>query len=397
MMQNDVVVVGGGISGLSLAFYCVQAGMKTTLLEKNDVVGGSFATPQYSSDQKKFWMELGAHTCYSSYQNLLDIVEKCGLTNSIIPRAKVPFSLMIDGKIKSIVSQLNIIELLVAAPNFFKLKKTGLSVSSYYSKVVGERNYQEVIRHFFNAVPSQPADDFPADMMFKSREKRKDMLKNYTFKNGMQSVARAISAKSGLNIFTSQDVNSVLYKDGLYEIRSSGGGEYSAKTLVIATPSSVASTLLKGVNPDIASHLGQLKAALVDSVGVIVRKEHVKLKPVAAIISPNDVFFSVVSRDTVPDENYRGFVFHFKAGLDEKIKRSRITEVLGVGFSKIEHTESKHNTVPTLKLDHHQWLEKTDALLKGKKNLLLTGNYFGGMAIEDCVIRSKNEFARLKG
>ena len=397
MMQNDVVVVGGGISGLSLAFYCVQAGMKTTLLEKNDVVGGSFATPQYSSDQKKFWMELGAHTCYSSYQNLLDIVEKCGLTNSIIPRAKVPFSLMIDGKITSIVSQLNIIELLVAAPNFFKLKKTGLSVSSYYSKVVGERNYQEVIRHFFNAVPSQPADDFPADMMFKSREKRKDMLKNYTFKNGMQSVARAISAKSGLNIFTSQDVNSVLYKDGLYEIRSAGGGEYSAKTLVIATPSSVASMLLKGITPDIASHLGQLKAALVDSVGVIVRKEHVKLKPVAAIISPNDVFFSVVSRDTVPDENYRGFVFHFKEGLDEKIKRSRITEVLGVGFSKIEHTESKHNTVPTLKLDHHQWLEKTDALLKGKKNLLLTGNYFGGMAIEDCVIRSKNEFARLKG
>ncbi len=34
MMQNDVVVVGGGISGLSLAFYCVQAGMKTTILEK---------------------------------------------------------------------------------------------------------------------------------------------------------------------------------------------------------------------------------------------------------------------------------------------------------------------------------------------------------------------------
>ena len=397
MMQNDVVVVGGGISGLSLAFYCVKAGLKTTLLEKNDAVGGSFASPQYSADRKKFWMELGAHTCYSSYQNLLDIVEECGIKDAIIPRAKVPFTLMVDNKIKSIVSQLNILELLVSVPNLFKLKKTGLSVSSYYSKIVGERNYQEVIRHFFNAVPSQQTDDFPADMMFKSREKRKDVLKNYTFKNGMQSVARAISAKSGLNVFTTQDVNSILYKDGLYEIRSAGGGEYSAKTLVVATPSSVASKLLTGINPDIASHLGQLKAAAVDSVGVIVRKENVKLKPVAAIISPNDVFFSVVSRDTVPDENYRGFVFHFQPGLDDKTKRSRITEVLGVGFSKIEHTESKLNTVPTLRLGHHQWLEKTDALLKGKKNLLLTGNYFGGMAIEDCVSRSKSEFVRLKG
>ena len=397
MMQNDVVVIGGGISGLSLAYYCVQAGMKTTLLEKTDTVGGSFASPQYSANGKKFWMELGAHTCYSSYQNLLDIVEGCGVTNTIIPRAKVPFTLFVDGKIRSIVSQLNIPELLVSVPNLFKLKKTGLSVRSYYSKVVGERNYEEVIRHFFNAVPSQQTDDFPADMMFKSRAKRKDVLKNYTFKHGLQSVARAIAAKSGLNVFTSQDVNSVVYRDGLYEIKSAGGGEYSAKTVVLATPSLVASKLLMESNPDIAKHLGQLKAADVDSVGVIVRKENIKLKPVAALISPNDVFFSVVSRDTVDDDNYRGFVFHFQPGLDEKTKRSRITEVLGVGFSKIEHTEAKHNTVPTLQLAHHQWLEKTDALLNGKKSLLLTGNYFGGMAIEDCVSRSKSEFARLRG
>ncbi len=396
MMQNDVVVIGGGISGLSLSYYCAQAGMKTTLLEKNESVGGSFASPQYSSNGKKFWMELGAHTCYSSYRNLLDIVEGCGLKSAIIARAKVPFSLFVDGKIRSLVSRLNILELLVSVPNLFTLKKTGLSVRSYYSKIVGEQNYQEVIRHFFNAVPSQETDDFPADMMFKSRQKRKDVLKNYTFKNGLQSVARAISAKSGLNVFTSQDVTSVVYKDGLYEIRSAGGGEYSAKTIVLATPSSVASRLLKDVEPALASHLGQLKAADVDSVGVIVRKENVKLKPVAAIISPDDVFFSVVSRDTVPDDNYRGFVFHFQPGLDEKTKRSRITEVLGVGFSKIEHTEAKLNTVPTLQLNHHQWLEKTDQLLKDKKRVLLTGNYFGGMAIEDCVSRSKSEFARLK-
>ena len=396
MMQNDVVVIGGGISGLSLAYYCVQAGMKTTLLEKNDTIGGSFASPQYSANGKKFWMELGAHTCYSSYRNLLDIVEGCGLKSAIIPRAKVPFTLFVGGKIRSLVSQLNILELLVAAPNFFTLKKVGLSVRSYYSKIVGERNYQEVIRHFFNAVPSQQTDDFPADMMFKSREKRKDVLKNYTFKNGLQSVTRAISAKSGLNVFTTQDVTSVVYKDGLYEIRSAGGGEYSAKTIVFATPSSVASKLLKDIEPGLATHLGQLKAADVDSVGVIVRTENVKLKPVAAIISPDDVFYSVVSRDTVPDDNYRGFVFHFQPGLDEKTKRSRITEVLGVGFSKIEHTEAKHNTVPTLQLNHHQWLEKTDQLLKEKKRVLLTGNYFGGMAIEDCVSRSKSEFSRMK-
>ena len=397
MMQNDVVVVGGGISGLSLAFYCVQAGMKTTILEKNETTGGSFASPQYSANGKKFWLELGAHTCYSSYQNLLEIIESCGMKDAIIPRAKVPFTLFMDGKIKSIVSQLNILELLISAPNLFKLKKDGQTVKSYYSKIVGEKNYRDVISHFFNAVPSQRTDDFPADMMFKSRPKRKDVLKNYTFKDGLQSVARAISARSGLNVFTGQEVNSIQYIDDLYGIRTANGGEYSAKTLIMATPSLVSSKLLRDIHPDIASHLSKLKAADVDSLGVVVRKENISMKPVAALISPDDVFFSVVSRDTVPDDNYRGFVFHFRPGLDDKTKRTRITEVLGVGMSKIEHTFSKVNTVPTLQLGHHQWLEKTDSMLKKEKNLLLTGNYFGGMAIEDCVSRSRSEFDRLKG
>ncbi len=396
MKEHEVIVVGGGISGLSLAYYSNKAGFKTVVLEKNSTVGGSFASPKYASSGKNFWLELGAHTCYSSYQNLLDIIEGCGVSDTIIPRAKVPFSLMIDGQVKSILSQLSIPELLMSAPNLFKLKKTGQSVKSYYSKIVGERNYADVVSHFFNAVPSQPTDDFPAEMMFKSREKRKDVLKNYTFRDGLQSVAFAIAAQKGINIFTGMEVKSVRFENGKYIVRTASGDELTAPTLALAMPSALSSAMLSDVNPDIANHLGQLKAASVDSVGVIVRKENINLKPVAALISPGDVFFSAVSRDTVPDDNFRGFAFHFRPGLDEKVKRERITSVLGVSMSKIEHSDTRINTVPSLRMTHPQWLEKTNTLLADKKNLLLTGNYFGGMAIEDCVIRSKSESERLK-
>jgi len=396
MKEHEVIVVGGGISGLSLAYYSNKAGFKTVVLERNSTVGGSFASPKYASSGKNFWLELGAHTCYSSYQNLLDIIEGCGVSDTIIPRAKVPFSLMIDGQVKSILSQLSIPELLMSAPNLFKLKKTGQSVKSYYSKIVGERNYADVVSHFFNAVPSQPTDDFPAEMMFKSREKRKDVLKNYTFRDGLQSVAFAIAAQKGINIFTGMEVKGVRFENGKYIVRTASGDELTAPTLALAMPSALSSAMLSDVNPDIANHLGQLKAASVDSVGVIVRKENINLKPVAALISPGDVFFSAVSRDTVPDDNFRGFAFHFRPGLDEKVKRERITSVLGVSMSKIEHSDTRINTVPSLRMTHPQWLEKTNTLLADKKNLLLTGNYFGGMAIEDCVIRSKSESERLK-
>jgi protoporphyrinogen oxidase len=65
-------------------------------------------------------------------------------------------------------------------------------------------------------------------------------------------------------------------------------------------------------------------------------------------------------------------------------------------MSKIEHTVTKQNVVPSLRKGHREWLKKADDLVGGSKNLLLTGNYFGGMAIEDCVSRSRSEFERLK-
>ncbi|TLU88424.1 MAG: FAD-dependent oxidoreductase [Chlorobium sp.] len=395
MMQNDVVVVGGGISGLSLAYYSVKAGMKTTLIEKDDSTGGSFSSPRHRVGGREFWLELGAHTCYSSYKNLLDIVEGCGLIDAITPRAKVPFSLYKDGEVKSLVSSLNIAELLLSAPKIFSLKKSGLSVKDYYSKIVGHKNYNEIISHFFNAVPSQVTDDFPADLMFKSREKRKDVLKNYTFAEGLQSIAKAISASRGLNVFTSREVVSIQEENGKYIVITSDGTTYASKVLALAVPSSVASRLLGTVKPAIAEHLGLLGAATVDSVGVVIRKENLDLKPVAALISPNDLFFSAVSLDTVPHDNFRGFAFHFRPGFDHNTKMTRICEVLRIAPSKIEKTFTRINTVPSLCLGHHEWLEKTDTLLKGQKNLLLTGNYFGGMAIEDCVSRSKSEFSRV--
>jgi protoporphyrinogen oxidase len=395
-MAKEVVIIGGGISGLSMAFYCSHAGMKTTLIEKDKTVGGSFASHQYASDNDRFWLEMGAHTCYSSYQNLLGIVEECDIMDTIIPRAKVPFTLLKNGKVSSIMSGLNLFELLLSAPNIFSLKKENKTVRSYYTKIVGENNYRNTISHFFNAVPSQPTDDFPADMMFKSREKRKDVLKNYTFKGGLQSVASAIAARKGIDVRTGSAAQSLSTSGGKYVVRTADGQEYAADALAIALPSASAARLIQDINPAIADHFTRIKYADVDSVGVVIRKSNISLKPVAAIISPNDTFFSIVSRDTVPDDNFRGFAFHFRPGLSEKDKFRRITEVLGVGMEKIEHTTTRMNVVPSLRLKHKEWAEKTDQMLGNVRNLYLTGNYYGGMAIEDCVSRSHDEFNRMQ-
>jgi len=47
VIQTDVVVIGGGHNGLVCAFYLARAGLKVTVLERRDVVGGAAVTEEF--------------------------------------------------------------------------------------------------------------------------------------------------------------------------------------------------------------------------------------------------------------------------------------------------------------------------------------------------------------
>jgi hypothetical protein len=112
-------------------------------------------------------------------------------------------------------------------------------------------------------------------------------------------------------------------------------------------------------------------------------------------VPTQDDFFSVVSRDTVPHEKYRGFTFHFKPGIltcEQKINKA--SSILHIKSGQIIEMNEKLNIVPSLRLGHYALIDEIDSLLKGD-HLFLSGNYFAGLSIEDCVSRSKSEVERL--
>jgi oxygen-dependent protoporphyrinogen oxidase len=200
MEKYDVVVVGAGISGMSFAHYAAKANLKTLVLEKADKPGGSFDTYKSQKAAGDFWIELGAHTCYNSYRNLIEVMEECGIVGEISPRAKVPFRALVGDQIKSFPSQINFLELLISVPKLFTKKKEGETVESYYGSIVGKKNFKKIFSALFSAVPSQNADEFPADALFKKRERRKDILKHYTMKNGLASITNAVAQEVALKL-----------------------------------------------------------------------------------------------------------------------------------------------------------------------------------------------------
>jgi protoporphyrinogen oxidase len=276
------------------------------------------------------------------------------------------------------------------------LKKEGSSVESYYSRIVGKRNYKRVFGPAFNAVISQRADDFPADTLFKKRPRRKDILKSFTFPGGVQTITDTIASQSGIIVLKSKEVREIRYGYNLFALRTADGERFETEALALATPASVSAELLRSAFPALAEKISFIETHPVESAGVALKRGLVSLRPLAGLIPVDDSFHSVVSRDTVKDDQFRGFCFHFKPHRrDNNEKLQRISEVLKVELDQITHIMSKRNIVPSLKGGHDALVNDIDGLLSGKP-LFLTGNYFSGLAIEECVTRSLTEYRRMK-
>jgi len=393
----DFIIIGAGVSGLSMAQDAARAGLNILLLEQDHRPGGCLHSHRFTGELDGFWLELGAHSAFNSYGNLLALLESAGALNRLQRRAKVGFRLYAEGAVRSIPSQLYFSELLLASFRLLGSSKTGHSVAEYFGHIVGPRNYAAVFEPAFSAVICQPAGEFPADSLFNPRPRRKDVPRGFTLPGGLQTIAEILAEQPGVNIAFGQTVQEVR-REGSDFIVLTDSSEYLARSLCLATPVAMAARLLQSGFPALAERLAEISTALVDTVGVAVPKSTLKLPPVAGLIGRNQAFYSVVSRDVVPDEQYRGFTFHFRPGvLDEAGQRDCIARTLNWPREMLAMTKtvSKTNQLPALRVGHGERTRDVDRILAGTR-LALTGNYFTGVAIEDCVIRSRQEWNRLQ-
>lgn len=389
--DTDVVVIGGGISGMSLAYYCAQSGRNVTVLESRDELGGCLHTHRVDD---RFWFELGGHTAYNSYVSLLEIIEQTRGLDAVLPRQKVPFRLFVDGEIRPIARRLHVLELLAHAPGLLFVNKQDRSVREYYSRIVGPRNYDEVFGPLFAAVPSQRADDFPAEMLFKSRKRRKDAPRSWTLRRGLQSIVDAIAEQPRVTVMTGAAAQALRRGGGGFAVETSSGITCRAPCAALAAAPPACAALTASEFPGLSRALSRIGVSRVKSFGVALPREAVRVERLAGIIPLDGRFFSAVSRDVIPDDDFRGFTFHFgqEATRDQAVRE--IAAVLKTEARQIEHVVEREILLPSPKRGHAGIVSEIDAAIAGHR-LLITGNFFAGLSIEDCVQRSKSEGQRL--
>jgi UDP-galactopyranose mutase len=399
MAKHDVIVIGGGISGLSFAHRALRAGRQVLLVEGASRIGGCLHSERTPGG---FWFELGAHTCYNSYGAFLELCEELGLLGELQPRGK-PVLRFLDGdrvapgkNLGALLRRMRIWQLVRSIWRVFTAKQDGQTVRSYYSRLVGPDNYARALGPMLSAVPSQCADDFPADMLFKQRPRRKDVIRSFTLPGGLATVAERIAAQAGLTLLVGRAAEQVTRSGDGFEVTLAGGGVETAPVLAMATPPAQAARLLRTAAPLVAAEAAAIGEAAVDSVGVVVRAERVGLPYSSFLIPLGDTFHSVVTRDVVPDPAFRAFTFHFQPGQSQGARLARVGAVLGLDAADLEVIAERRTVLPSPALGHRERVAEVDRLLAGDR-LAITGNWFAGLSIEDCVLRSRAEWRRIAG
>jgi UDP-galactopyranose mutase len=395
---HDVVILGGGVSGLSFAFHAARAGRTVHVIEQDARLGGCLDTRTATGG---FWIELGAHTCYNSYGAFIELLEGLDLMGELQPRGKPVLRFLdrdaiLPGKnLGALLRGMNLWQLVRSMPRMIGASPEGKTVRAHYGRIVGDGNYERVLGPMLSAVPSQRADDFPADMLFKKRPRRKDVLRSFTLKGGLGAVTERLRRQPGVTITTGRAATAVTRDGAGFAVELAGGDRITAEIAAIATPPRTASRLLASAVPAIAGRIAEIAEASVESFGAVVRAEQVAAVPYSTFLIPRgDIFHSVVTRDVVADPSWRGFVFHFQPGHPEADKLARVAALLGVERGKLAHVVERRTVLPSPALGHRDIVAALDAALAGER-IAVTGNWFAGLAIEDCAQRSRAEWQRI--
>ena len=68
MTDYDLLIVGAGIAGLSMAHYAAAAGLKVRVLERGSQAGGCLHSHRFIGEQDGFWLEPVSYTHLDVYK-----------------------------------------------------------------------------------------------------------------------------------------------------------------------------------------------------------------------------------------------------------------------------------------------------------------------------------------
>jgi oxygen-dependent protoporphyrinogen oxidase len=437
-VANQVIVIGGGIAGLSCTWRLYQAGVDVVILEAQTQAGGNVTTHKIDG----FLIEQGPHTFMGSAGDIFTLAEEVGIADQIVATLDTAKKRFIarDGRLHPVftgpwsflTSRLLSFKgkcKLIGEPFRTTRGQPSDNARQFFERRFGPEAADILAGAFVSGIYAGDMDALSAPAAFglfwgfeqeagsmirgaiRHRKRQKRAAENktkrrkglYSFRQGLGQLSQAIAEKLGDHLITDAAVTQISVDGNGYRIISNKG-EFTGSRLVIATPPQQAGQLLHSLRPDLSKLVSSIPMApmAVVRLGFSEKQNEIPngfgfLAPRSQNIRTLGVLFParLFSNRTPGDGDLLiGFVGGMLDQEAVKLSDLELIEIVTNDLAQLTKWQPKHEiaqvvrypqAIPQFELGHLEKMAKIEKELKSLSGLHLAGNYLRGIGMKDAV------------
>lgn len=444
--MNKVLVIGGGISGLTVAYWLHKAGIDVTVLEKDTRPGGSIRTEK----EKGYLIECGPNSTLDIYKEVDNLCEGLGMMKDKIYGDRTARNRYVvrDGRLRPLpIGPLQFLATdlwsvrgklrLMCEP--FIPKHTGTSDESIAQFVI-RRTGQEFLDYAIDPFVTGVFAGDPCRLSIKScfpkmysleqeygglvkgallgrrkREEPRRKMRLFSFREGLQTLPDTIAKGLGDRFISGCAVTSLEKGGERFEVAGEKGGckdIFRADIVVLATPAWATANIIHPLSEEIANSLLQIEYVPIVIVFTGFDRRYIKknLDGFGFLIPSKEsgqkgysILGSIWSSAIFPDRAPAGKVLftnilggarkadileYSDKGLIEMTLKD-LRNILSVEEKPdfvhvIRHTRA----IPQYTLGHQGRINSIEKRLQDIPGLYLAGNYINGVSVGHCIAES---------
>lgn len=443
-MSRRVVIVGGGISGLSCAYFLAQQGIRPTLIEKAPRLGGLIRTDNVDGCE----LEAGPDSFLAAKTSALALAQELGIENKVIPsndsRRRVLMArhgkltpmppgmvMMVPAKLGaalrssffSAITKLGFLRELAARP---RSRSEDVSIRTFVTDHFGEEMLANVVEPLLAGVYGGEAAELSAPSVLPrfveaeretgslirgmrrqrpSQESGKSLF--LSFEGGMQTLVEGLERQHSADVLHAE-VQSLERLGGGWAARTNSGDRF-ADDVVVAAPAHSAGAVLRRSVPDLSGILLSIpySSAILttflfdadefehplDAFGFLVPEA--ERDAIAAATWVNTKFPSRIAPGRIA---IRAFIVSRQADRmqhlgDTAIVQRTLADLrrwMGFGASPLYSGIVRWpRSMPQYTVGHADRVGRIEHALEGLPGLHLTGNAYWGIGVPDCIRASR--------
>lgn len=447
--MKDVIIIGGGIAGLSAAFELYKNNIDFQILETSDRVGGNIETLIIDD----YIVESGPHTFSSSSHEILELVKELGIQESLVPANP-------NSKKRYIYLNNQLVCVPSSPVEFFKsdiLSKEGKrtvfeeffikkeekeeNVEDFISRRFGREVLKNLIQPFLNGIYAGDIKKLSANAVFprlKDLEKSyksiilglifsrkiKTSFKNltlYSFNHGMETLTKELYEKLKNKItLNAKDIDISRAKDFFVTNFKANNKpiNYTSNVILLAIPAHQMPNFSYLLPSKYLSDFSEIEHYPLATVTQVVDKSKLKKEPdgfgflctyephrkLLGTIWTSSVFPYRAPSNKVLLTSYIGGA-HYKKVIDQppeeisNLTKKEVSEVLNISDQNsisTLHVIVRPKAIPQYNMGHLDKVRRIEEIMKTNYGLFFTGNYLYGISINDTIKTSKSAVNKIK-